>query len=147
MRCLDYSREIGEEVEGLQAMYRKQSRSLTRRRLRFLLLLKSGACASQALAGAKIGIKARVAEKLWALYRKKGITGLLEKPHSGQPAKLDKQIKETLHKELDRSRAVSQSAMHHYFKAEGIKKKTGRPTNVRKDEKGEAVFKKKPFPL
>jgi transposase len=76
---------------------------------------------------------------------------------------LDKRIKETLQKELDRSRiqtlkeacsfvlqqhgiAISQSAMHHYFKAEGIKKKTGRPTNVRKDEKGEEMFKKKSFP-
>lgn len=163
MRCLDYSKEIGEEVEALQVTYRKQSRSLARRRLRFLLLLKSGGCASQALAGARIGIKPRAAEKLWALYRKKGVTGLLEKPHSGQPAKLNKQVKETLQKELDRSRiqtlkeacsfvlqkhgiAISPSAMHHYFKAEGIKKKTGRPTNVRKDEKGEEVFKKKSFP-
>lgn len=163
MRCLDYSNEIGEEVEALQVMYRKQSRSLARRRLRFLLLLKSGECASQALAGASIGIKPRAAEKLWALYRKKGLVGLLEKPHSGQPAKLDEGVKESLQKELDRSRiqtlkeactfvlqkhgvTLSQSGMHHYFTSKGIKKKTGRPTNVRKDEKGEEVFKKKSFP-
>lgn len=163
MRCLDYSKAIGEEEEALRVMYRRQSRSLARRRLRFLLLLKSGECASQALAGAKIGIKTRAAEKLWALYRRKGVRGLLEKPHSGQPPKLDKQIKQALQKELDRSCiqtlgeacsfvlqkhgiAISQSAMHHYFKAEGIKKKTGRPTNVRKDVAGEERFKKKSFP-
>ncbi|MBB1287413.1 winged helix-turn-helix domain-containing protein [Flavisolibacter sp. BT320] len=163
MKCLNYSKEIGEEVEVLQGLYRKQSRSLARRRLRFLVLLKSGACASQALAGAKIGIKARAAEKLWALYRSKGVAGLLEKPHSGQPPKLTAKAKAALQKQLDGNHlqtlrdacafvlqkhgiALSLSAMHHYFKAHGIKKKTGRPTNVRKDAAGEAVFKKKSFP-
>lgn len=163
MRCLDYSKEIGEGVATLQAMYRKQSRSLARRRLRFLLLLKSGECASQALAGAKIGIKARAAEKLWALYRNKGIVGLLEKPHSGQPPKLTDKAKAVLQKQLDGNHLqtlrdacafvlkqqgimISQSAMHHYFKAQGIKKKTGRPTNVHKDVVGEEAFKKKSFP-
>lgn len=164
MKSLDYGKAIGEGLQELQSMYRKQSRSLARRRLRFLVLLKSGECSSQALAGAKIGIKPRASEKLWALYRTAGISGLVAKPHSGQPPKLTSKAKEALHKQLDNHRiqtlrdactfvlkqhriALSQTAMHRYFKAHGIKKKTGRPTNVKKDIVGEEVFKKKSFPV
>jgi len=164
MKGLDYGKVISEDLEELQALLRRQSRSLARRRLRFVVLLKSGGCTSQALAGARIGIKPRASEKLWSLYRDKGIAGLLEKPHSGQPAKLTLKAKQSLQKQLDGNSiqtlgeacafvlkqhaiALSQSAMHHYFKAQGIKKKTGRPTNVRKDEKGEVAFKKKSFPV
>jgi transposase len=163
MKRLDYSKVIGEALEDLESLYRRQSRSLARRRLRFLILLKGGGCFSQVLAGARIGIKPRASEKLWALYRARGIPGLLEKPHSGQPPKLDNKAKEALRTELDkggiqtlreactfvlhkRGIAISKAAMHRYFKAQGIKKKTGRPTNVRKDTKGEAAFKKKSFP-
>ena len=163
MKSLDYGEVIGEQLQELQLLYRKQSRTLARRRLRFLLLLKSGECSSQALAGAKIGIKQRASEKLWALYRTEGIAGLLEKPHSGQPPKLTPKAKEALQKELGKSSiqtlqeactfvlqkhgiALSQTAMHRYFKAQGIKKKTGRPTNVKKDVAGEKRFKKKSFP-
>ena len=159
MRGLDYRKEIKEKVAELRALYRRQSRPLARRRLRFLLLLKSGECTSQGQAGARIGIGQRAAEKLWALYRRKGIAGLLEKPHSGQPPKLNKAAKVALAKQLDSDRiqtlkqacafvqqnngiALSQTAMFYYFKAQGIKKKTGRPTNVKKDVKGEKHFKK-----
>lgn len=91
------------------------------------------------------------------------MAGLLEKPHSGQPPKLDNKAKAALQKEPDKDRiqtlkeacafvlqehgiTLSQSAMHHYFKVQGIKKKTGRPAHVRKDRQGEAAFKKKSFP-
>ena len=163
MKSLDYSKAIGEALEDLESLYRKQSRSLARRRLRFLILLKGGGCTSQAMAGARIGIKQRASEKLWALYRASGLEGLLEKPHSGQPPKWNKKAKDALQKQLDKGCiqtlkeacafvlqeqgiGLSQAAMHHYFKAQGIKKKTGRPANVRKDGKGEEAFKKKTFP-
>ncbi len=159
MKSLDYNKEIKEKLPELQALYRRQSRSLARRRLRFLILLKSGECTAQGQAGAKIGIKQRASEKLWALYRSKGLSGLLEKPHSGQPAKLNKVAKEALEKQLNSDQiqtlkqacefvrhnngiALSQTAMFYYFKAQGIKKKTGRPTNVKKDVQGEKHFKK-----
>ena len=169
MKGLDYHRRIREELEELRLLLRKQERSLAKRRLRFLILLKSGECTSQASAGAQIGIKRRAAEKLWKLYHTKGIEGLLEKPHSGRPAKLDEAAKQALQNELDGSRiqtlgqacdlvrqnhdiSISPVAMHYYFKAQKIKKKTGRPTNVRptnvrKDVEGEKAFKKKSFPL
>lgn len=163
MKRLDYDVEIEQGMQELQALYRKQDRSLARRRLRFLLLLKTGQCTSQTQAGSRIGIGQRAAEKLWSLYRTKGMEGLLQKPHSGQPAKLDERAKAALRKQLDGGRiqtlkeacafvfsnngiSLSQVAMHYYFKACGIKKKTGRPASVRKDVAGEKRFKKKSFP-
>ncbi len=163
MKRLDYGIEITEELQELQALYRKQSRSLPRRRLRFLILLKTGECTAQGQAGARIGLKPRASEKLWALYRSKGIGGLMEKPHSGRPPKLDQATRRALNEQLDSDCiqtlqqacdfvhhqggiAISPSAMHRYFKAQGIKKKTGRPTHVRKDVQGEERFKKKSFP-
>jgi transposase len=159
MKRLDYDVAIKEAVVELQALYGKQSRSLARRRLRFLLLLKNGQCTSQAQAGAKIGIQQRAAEKLWALYRTAGLEALLEKPHSGKPAKLNQKVKEALQRELDKDNiqtlkqacefvwhhrqvSISGATMHYYFKAQGIKKKTGRPRNVKKDLAGEEQFKK-----
>lgn len=163
MKHLDYGVLIKETLEELRALQRRQSRSLAKRRLRFLIVLKSGACTSQAAAGRHIGIKERASEKLWKRYRSQGIAGLLEKPHSGQPPKLDEAAKEALQTQLDshciqtlkqacafvlrqNGIAISQAAMHYYFQAMGIKKKTGRPTSVRKDVAGEEVFKKKSFP-
>lgn len=163
MKHLEYGALIQESLEELRALQRRQSRSLTRRRLRFLMVLKSEACQSQPAAGRLIGIKARAAEKLWKLYRTKGLAGLLARPRCGQPPKLNKEAKEGLQNELDRNRVqtlkqacafvlqtngitISQAAMHHYFKAQGIKKKTGRPASIRKDVAGEQAFKKKSFP-
>lgn len=40
MKCLNYSKEIGEEVGVLEVLYRKQSRSLARRRLRLLVVVE-----------------------------------------------------------------------------------------------------------
>jgi transposase len=162
MRHLEYGVWIKETLEELRALQRRQSRSLAKRRLRFLIVLKSGECTSQAEAGRHIGIKERASEKLWKLYRTKGIATLLQRPRSGQPPKLDEQAKEALQRQLDshgiqtlkqacdfvlRNNAikVSWTAMHYYFQAMGIKKKTGRPTSVRKDVAGEKVFKKKSF--
>ena len=163
MMCLDYGVEIQEGLEQLQTLYRRQGRSLARRRLRFLILLKSGACTSQTQAGARIGIKQRASEKLWALYRTGGVAGLLQKPRSGRRPKLDPAAQKALDRELDSDSiqtlkqacgfvlhhngiAISQSAMHKHFKAQGIKKKTGRPAHVQKDTRGEERFKKKSFP-
>lgn len=121
-------------------MQRRQSRALTKRRLRFLIALKSGACTSQAQAGRLIGVKERAAEKLWKLYGTKGLEGLLERPHSGQPPKLDEAAKQALQQQLygdhiqtlkqacafvlsHNEVCISQADMHNYFKARGIRRK------------------------
>ena len=163
MKALDYDELVKESVAELRVLHRRQSKPLFRRRLQFLMLLKSGKCSSQAKAGILIGIKGRASEKLWKLYVAEGVEGLLRLPDKGRPAKLTATAKAALQAELDHSRVVtlkqacsfvqqqngisiSQVAMHYYFSREKIKKKTGRPTNIRKDKEGEERFKKKSFP-
>ncbi len=163
MKALNYDEGIKESVEELRVLHRRQSKPLFRRRLQFLMLLRSGKCSSQAKAGALIGIKARASEKLWKLYVAEGLEGLLRLPDKGRPAKLSEEAKAALQEELDHSRVatlkqacafvqqhhgitISQVAMHYYFRREKIKKKTGRPTNIHKDKEEEEQFKKKSFP-
>jgi transposase len=144
-------------------LHRRQQRPLARRRLQFLMLLKSGKCSSQAEAGALIGLKARASEKLWKLYVGEGVERLVRPRGGGRPAKLTEEAKADLQSQLDESQiatlkqacrfveqthgiVLTQQTMHYYFKQVKIKKKTGRPTNVRKDVAGEEQFKKKSFP-
>jgi transposase len=159
MKALNYDESVKESIVELRVFHQKQSSSLFRRRLQFLMLLKSGKCCSQAKAGALIGIKQRASEKLWKLYSEEGLQGLLRTPEKGRPAKLTEAAKAALQAELDQSRVttlkqacsfveqqhgirISQVAMHYYFSCEKIKKKTGRPTRIRKDLQGEEGFKK-----
>jgi transposase len=163
MKALNYEEVVKESVAELRVLHQRQSNSLFRRRLQFLMLLKSGKCCSQAKAGALIGIKQRASEKLWKLYSEEGLPGLLRIPEKGRPAKLTEAAKTALQAELDQSRVatlkqaclfvaqthgivLSEVAMHYYFRGEKIKKKTGRPTNIHKHPEEEEGFKKKSSP-
>ncbi len=163
MKALNYKEAVKESMKELHTLHRRQQRPLTRRRLQFLMLLKSGKCSSQAKAGALIRLKARASEKLWKLYVTEGVEELLRPYCGGRPPKLSEAARQDLQTELDASRvatlkegcqfvwqhhgiSLSQVALYYYFRQQKIKKKTGRPVNVRKDEKGEEQFKKKAFP-
>ena len=163
MRSLDYNELIKESAAELRLLQRKVQRSVSLRRLAFLWLLKTGRCSSQAAAGAQIGIKLRASEKLWKRYAAEGITALLRPHGGGRPPKLSEAARNALQTELDGSRVatlkqacqfvaqnhsirISRVAMHYYFKQQKIKKKTGRSSNIRKDEPGAEAFKKKSFP-
>lgn len=163
MKSLNYTEAVKESVVELRVLHRRQSKPLFRRRLQFLMLLKSGKCCSQAKAGVLIDIKQRASEKLWQLYVAEGVEGLLRLPARSRREKLTTAAKAALQQELDQSRVVtlkqacafvaqhhgiqiSRVAMHYYFSREKIKKKTGRPSNVRKDGQAEEDFKKKSFP-
>ena len=160
MSNLDYRKEIKETASKLLELERKQTQALLRDRMRFLRLLKSGECPSQAKAGRVIGIGLRGAEKLWNKYRTGGLEGLPDYPFKGRKQKLDEGTKQALIDELskDSTRSLEQacqfveehsgvhytiSGMHHVLKRLKIKKKTGRPAHYQKDEKGEKRFKKK----
>ena len=84
-RCLDYRKAIQETEQRLFTLERSQTKALLRDRMRFLRLLKSGECTSQAQAGRLIGLKLRASEKLWRKYRERGIEGLLTYPYRGKP--------------------------------------------------------------
>lgn len=159
-RCLDYRKAITESEEKLRTLERRQSSALLRDRVRFLRLLKSGACTSQAQAGKVIGIKLRASEKLWRKYREERLEGLLRYPYRGKKEKLSQAQKQALENELlndqmqtleqVRAWVMQQSGVHYsasgiYYVLERlkVKKKTGRPQYYDKDKEGERRFKKK----
>jgi hypothetical protein len=107
MKGLNYDEMVKESVAELRILHRRQSSALFRRRLPFLMLLKSGKCSSQATAGALIGIKLRASKKLWKLYVTEGVQRLLRLPDKGRPAKLTKAAKAALQAELDESRLAN----------------------------------------
>ena len=159
-RCLDYRNAIKETEEQLLQLERRQSQALLRDRMRFLRLLKSGRCASQAKAGKQIGLGLRGSEKLWKKYRTEGLQGLLTYPYKGTKGKLSEAQQQQLHKELlkDNVQSLQQvcdyveqrfgvhyssSGIHYVFQRLKVKKKTGRPVHTTKDVTGEKRFKKK----
>jgi transposase len=161
-RCLDYRKAIKETEQQLLTLERHQSRALLRDRMRFLRLLKSGACPSQAKAGQQIGLKVRASEKLWDKYAKEGVKGLLTYPYQGSKGKLTEEQKQQLQQELckDQTQSLQQArasveqhfgvhytipGIYYVLKRLRVKKKTGRPQYAHKDEKGEKKFKKKDF--
>jgi transposase len=163
MRTLEYSELITEEVEQLQLLLKKATKPLIRRRLRFLLLLKQNKGMSRAVAGKKLGLLPEGAEAMWSLYHKGGIEKLTDYPFKGKKPRLDEGQKQWL-VEKARGEALSTlkttvklieqeqqihysvSAVHYIFKALKIKKKTGRPAHIHKDEAKVEAFKKKTFP-
>jgi transposase len=159
-RCLDYHKVIKESEEQLLYLERHQSYALLGDRMRFLRLLKSGECSSQAKAGKYIGLSLRGSEKLWKKYRQQGLSGLLAYPYKGTKGKLSEAQKQQLQQELclDQFQSLKQAChyveqhfgvqystpgIHYLFERLKVKKKTGRPVHLHKDVKGEKVFKKK----
>ena len=99
-RCLDYRKAIPESEEQLFELERHQSYALLRDRMRFLRLLKSGECCSQAKEGKSIGLKLRASEKLWRKYRVEGLDGLLAYPYQGTKGRLSEEQQQRLQEEL-----------------------------------------------
>ncbi len=159
-RSLDYRRAIKESEGKLFELERHQSKALLRDRIRFLRLLKSGECSSQAKAGKQIALKRRASERLWSKYRSAGIGGMLAYPYKGSKGKLSEAQKQQLHEELcnDQIQSLQQGCAYvernfgvrytaggirYVFGQLKVKKKTGRPIHVHKDVQGEKNFKKK----
>lgn len=163
MRALKYGALITESVEGLQSLLKKATKPLIRRRLRFLLLLKQKQGLSRAVAGKKLGLLSTGAEEMWRLYKQGGIEKMLDYLFKGKQPYLNEEQKrwltEALRKDCTQSLSAacilvkeqtgvsySVSAMHYVFKALGIKKKTGRPSHITKDEAKAEGFKKRISP-
>lgn len=164
MTKIDYPTLIKETKRKLKQLEREQPKSFVRDRIRFLRLLKSGRCSSQAEAGEFIGLSARSSQRLWHSYQKEGLQALLTYPYQGTLCRLsDAQTEELIAylaqdqvQFLHEAKAYvhqhfgvgySTSGLHKLFERLKVKKKTGRPSNYRKDEKGAALFKKSLLPL
>ncbi|MEM6831900.1 MAG: winged helix-turn-helix domain-containing protein [Bacteroidota bacterium] len=157
---LNYTEQIKESEDALQELERQQSEAIFRDRIRYIRYLKSGLVTTQKAASQAIGLSLRQGQRNWRIYREQGIEGLLRPiEHPGAPTKLNTAEFEELEKRLEGDdiqflhEAVSHvkekygkeytlSGMHYVFKRIKVKKKTGRPVNIRQDKEGLEAFKK-----
>lgn len=164
MPVIDYSKVIKETLQELLKREKEQDKGFVRDRIRFLRLLKSGQCVTQTQAGELVGLQPRSSQRLWQQYREGGLQALLAYPFQGTCCRLtEKQIAELLaylakdqvqflHEARDYIQKhfgvpYSMGGLHKLFERLKVKKKTGRPSNYRKDEKGAKSFKKSLRPL
>lgn len=159
---LDYSTAIKEAAALLRLRLQQTHQPLLKRRLRLLLLLKTTSGLSCAKAGAKLGLSLRGAEAMWKLYCTGGLASYLHYPFKGRKSSLGPEDKQWLEEDLKKDNtitltgaaerikahtgakeALSPQAVHYIFKALKIKKKTGRPSHINKDEEKVEAFKKK----
>jgi transposase len=162
-KLIDYASLIVEDEMELERLAISQKSRQNTDRLRFLRYLKTGQASTQAAAGALIGLKPRQSAALWALYAKGGLPALMIKGGPRHWGKLDStQISKVLQRldgdQVKAQREVAaaikdetgvsytQPGIHFLFKRLGVKLKTGRPSNVRKDEAGAVDFKKNSRP-
>lgn len=159
MSVINYCKAIKETERELLKREKEQSKAFVRDRIRFLRLLKSGRCSSQFQAGVLIGLSPRSSQRLWHQYWRGGLRALLIYPYQGTSCRLKKEQRKQLTGYLATDQVqflheaghyieeqfgvrYSLSGVHKLFGRLKVKKKTGRPSNYRKDEKGADAFKK-----
>ncbi|MDQ3290862.1 MAG: winged helix-turn-helix domain-containing protein [Bacteroidota bacterium] len=159
MRKIDYKAAIKESLEELLAREKEQKQARMRDRVRFIRYLKEGQASTQSAAGALIGLQRRQSQQLWQKYSRQGLAGLVSNNYQGSWAKLSSTQQARLLQRLDKDDIATQGQLIDWLQQEmgitysqpgismllarlKVKLKTGRPVNVRKDEAGEAAFKK-----
>lgn len=160
MSQINYAAKIKESVEELYVLERKAGTAIVRDRLRFLRLLKSGTAATPPAAGVAVSYKKAWSYQLWNRYAAKGLSALSEYPFKGTKPRLDsgQQQQFTVSLATDNIATLADVAallkeqtgisytvggMCYVMKRLGIKKKTGRPCHIHKDEVATEAFKKK----
>lgn len=76
---MNYEKLINESVSQLEVVEKKQRLVRNEKRIQFLKFLKNGEAATQAEAGSKVGWKLRQSQKIWQIYRRQGLAGVLIK--------------------------------------------------------------------
>ncbi len=76
---MNYEKLISENVAELEVVEKQQRFVRNEKRVQFLKSLKSGEAKTQAEAGNKVGWKLRQSQKIWQIYRKEGLNGVLAK--------------------------------------------------------------------
>lgn len=74
---MDYSLKIHEELAQLQTLEKQQTKAQLRDYVRFLRVLKSGDCTTQAQAAQQVNLSLRQAQRLWQAYQTQGLASLL----------------------------------------------------------------------
>ena len=159
MTKIAYTSLIKATAKELRCLEKEQPRAFVRDRIRFLRLLKTGRCSSQAEAGELTGLSVRSSQRLWHSYQNNGLQALLSYPYQGTACRLSDEQRGELIAYLAQDQVqflheakayvhhhfgvgYSTSGLYKLFERLKVKKKTGRPANYRKDEKGARSFKK-----
>jgi transposase len=160
MSQINYAAKIFESAEALYVLERKAKSALVRDRLRFLRLLKNGTAATPVAAGAVVSYKKAWSYQLWKRYQGQGLSALSEYPFKGTKPRLDTEKQPSFIASLAKDNISSLAdavallkeqtgisytigGMCYVMKRLGIKKKTGRPCHLHKDEGAREAFKKK----
>ncbi len=96
MRSKHYQQRIKEDPETLLAKEKNIELARLKDRVRLLRLLKAGIVPNLKTAAEAVGISERQATRIWNIYKKRGLSGLLELKYSGKKSKLDKVTEELL---------------------------------------------------
>lgn len=156
---MNYAAKIKEEVGFLLQAEQRRGSALNRDRARFLRLLKTGQCRSQAAAGASIGLCERHAQRLWQTYHRDGFEALMVGPSRRSWGKLSSYQISCLRQFLFDNQAQTLADIQAYLagslgvnytiggvsdlcKRLKIKRKTGRPVNIRQPPGAIDFFKK-----
>ena len=156
---MNYASLITQSAQELLTLEKQQSKAKLKDRLRFLRFLKEGTAKTQQQAGHLVGLKQRQSHNLWRTYRQGGLEGLLTYNNHGTLGYLSfTQISQLRHfVDTDQAATLAQiqtfladrfgikysiGGLGSLCQRLKIKAKTGRPTNVRRDEAGAQVFKK-----
>jgi transposase len=156
---MNYTIIIKEELKELHALEKQQSKAQQRDYVRFLRLLKSGACRSQAKAAQQVNLSLRQAQRVWKNYQQHGLEGLLEDRKQGYFGKLSFVQISHLRRYLLADQAYTLADIQAYLsgslgveytiggvfdlcKRLGIKLKTGRPVHAHQNKDELEFFKK-----
>lgn len=153
-----YSKAIDQSVEELQSFQKSQSKVVVYQRLQMLRLLKECQAKTLTESSKLVGVSKRSGLRWWKQYKQQGLESLLVVAPTGQ-SRLSGQQQQELIAEAARGEFstiaeiatwVAQSfgisytevGMWKLVRRLKIKKKTPRPSHVKKDEEAVARFKK-----
>lgn len=156
---MNYADKITQELTFLQATEKQQIKAKLRDYVRFLRLLKSGESTTQIQAANQVNLSLRQAQRLWKRYQQEGFELLIKDRQSSYIGKLSTSQISRLRQFLLDDQAQTLADIQAYLagslgvnytiggvsdlcKRLKIKRKTGRPVNVRQQPGAIDVFKK-----
>lgn len=156
---MNYTTKIKEGPDLLQTTEKQQNKAQFRDHVRFLRLLKSGECSTQAAAAQQVNLSLRQAQRVWKTYQQKGIEGLLQPRKPTYLGKLSTTQISHLRRFLLDDQAQTLADIQAYLagslgveytiggvfdlcKRLKIKSKTGRPVHIEQEPGAVEAFKK-----
>ncbi len=124
--------------------------------------MKNGTAATPLAAGGAVSYKKAWSYQLWNRYQAKGLSALSEYPYKGTKPRLEPEKQSSFIAAFGKDHITTLAeavallkeqtgisytigGMCYVMKRLGIKKKTGRPCHIHKDEGASEAFKKKPL--